>query len=84
MKVETIQDPLLREIRYLDKLVDELGQRASPWRRCCGRGEPAKPAVPIQKETLPPGFGWELFVKKKESHCLGSSPLWRDTQILTL
>ena len=26
VKVETIQDPLLREIRYLDKLVDELAK----------------------------------------------------------
>ena len=26
VKVEAIQDPLLREIRYLDKLVDELAK----------------------------------------------------------
>lgn len=26
VKVETIEDPLLREIRYLDKLVDELAK----------------------------------------------------------
>lgn len=26
VKIETIQDPLLREIRYLDKLVDELAK----------------------------------------------------------
>ena len=26
VKVETIQDPLMREIRYLDKLVDELAK----------------------------------------------------------
>lgn len=26
MQVETIEDPLMREIRYLDKLVDELAK----------------------------------------------------------
>ena len=26
MKVETIEDPLMQEIRYLDKLVDELAK----------------------------------------------------------
>ena len=26
VRVEEIQDPLMREIRYLDKLVDELAQ----------------------------------------------------------
>ena len=26
VKVETIEDPLMREIRYLDKLVDELAK----------------------------------------------------------
>lgn len=29
VKVETIQDPLLQEIRYLDKLVDELAKGKS-------------------------------------------------------
>ena len=29
VKVEEIEDPLMREIRYLDKLVDELAKRKS-------------------------------------------------------
>ena len=26
MRVETIEDPLMRELRYLDKLIDELAK----------------------------------------------------------
>ena len=36
VRVEEIEDPLMREIRYLDKLVDELAQgkpMENPWRR---------------------------------------------------
>ena len=32
VKVETIEDPLMQEIRYLDKLVDELA-KGSRWRK---------------------------------------------------
>ena len=35
VRVEDIQDPTMREIRYLDKLIDELA-REKQWRRFCG------------------------------------------------
>ena len=33
VRVETIEDPLMQQIRYLDKLVDELA-KGGRWRRC--------------------------------------------------
>lgn len=35
VRVEEVEDPLMRNIRYLDKLVDELA-RGRQWRRFCG------------------------------------------------
>ena len=38
VRVEEIQDPLMRDIRYLDKLVDELAKswpKENPWTRSC-------------------------------------------------
>jgi hypothetical protein len=40
VRVEEIGDPLMQEIRYLDKLVDELAE-ARRWRRSCARCDPA-------------------------------------------
>lgn len=38
VRVEDVEEPLMREIRYLDELVDELA-RGSGWRGFCGRDE---------------------------------------------
>jgi len=35
VRVEEIEDPLMRKIRYLDKLIDELA-KGNRWRRSCG------------------------------------------------
>src|SRR6188472_3127865 len=35
VRVEDVEDPTMREIRYLDKLVDELA-KGKRWRRSCG------------------------------------------------
>ncbi len=35
VRVEEIEDPLMRKIRYLDKLIDELAKE-SRWRRSFG------------------------------------------------
>ena len=47
VRVEEIEDPLMRDIRYLDKLVDELAG-AGPWSRFCGSngGKPKKDEIP--------------------------------------
>jgi len=34
VRVEEVADPLMRKIRYLDKLVDELA-KGGRWRKCC-------------------------------------------------
>lgn len=56
-RVENIEDPLMREIRYLDNLVDELA-RARKWRRFCGRGEgrwwSAPPITCVELSALSP------------------------------
>lgn len=36
VRVEEIEEALMQNIRYLDKLVDELA-RGKPWRRFCGK-----------------------------------------------
>ena len=38
VRVEEIEEPLMREIRYLDKLIDELA-KGGRWRRSCGRSD---------------------------------------------
>jgi len=35
VRIEEIEDPLMREIRYLDKLIDELA-KGKKWTRFCG------------------------------------------------
>ncbi len=45
-RVETIEDPFMREVRHLDKLVDEVA-KARRWKRCFGRGDPACRLGPI-------------------------------------
>ncbi len=44
VRVEEVEDPLMREARYLDKLIDELA-KGKPWRRSCARIEPAARGV---------------------------------------
>ncbi|WP_168176325.1 DUF2200 family protein [Novosphingobium sp. PC22D] len=49
VRVEEVEDPTMREIRYLDKLVDEL-PGARPWTRSCagklpGSASPRRPAA---------------------------------------
>ena len=38
VRIEAIEEPLMREIRYLDKLVDVLA-KGRRWGRCVGRSE---------------------------------------------
>lgn len=38
VRVEAIEEPSMREIRYLDKLIDELAE-GKQWKRFCGRNK---------------------------------------------
>ena len=38
VRVEDIEEPLMQDIRYLDKLVDELA-KGRLWRKSCGKNE---------------------------------------------
>ena len=41
VRVEDIEDPMMQEIRYLDKLIDELA-KGRRWRRFCGKVDRAE------------------------------------------
>ena len=43
MRVEAIQEPLMQDIRYLDKLVDELA-KGKPLEKILRLGQPDPPA----------------------------------------
>jgi hypothetical protein len=45
VRVEDIEEPTMREIRYLDKLVDELA-RGGRWKRSCGNRCSSRPTGP--------------------------------------
>ncbi|MDQ7777343.1 MAG: DUF2200 domain-containing protein [Paracoccus aminovorans] len=42
VRVEEVEDPLMREIRYLDKLIDELA-KGKPMEKILRRGEESEP-----------------------------------------
>ena len=44
VRVEEIEDPLMRKVRYLDKLVDELAKE-SRWRRSCESNSYVSPGL---------------------------------------
>ncbi|MCX7701376.1 MAG: DUF2200 domain-containing protein [Gemmataceae bacterium] len=53
VRVEEIDDPLMREIRYLDKLIDELA-KGRPMEKVL-RSEPAQPAGEPNQQAKMPG-----------------------------
>ena len=71
VRVEEIEDPLMQEIRYLDKLVDELAE-ASRWRRSSARPDPASGASGIAaRPRAPLSVGYRLWwpVVQLERRC---------------
>ena len=55
VRVEEVQDPLLREMRYLDKLIDELA-RERPWTASCGNDTTKQKEVAARSSVPPPLF----------------------------
>jgi hypothetical protein len=49
VRVEEVEDPLMRKIRYLDKLIDELAKGRPMEKILRGADEPKKPKKPNKK-----------------------------------
>jgi hypothetical protein len=54
--VEEIEEPTMREIRYLDKLIDEL-TRGKKWIRFCGASDQGEGGAPSRDPANPAADG---------------------------
>ena len=79
VKVEAIQDPLLREIRYLDKLVDELA-KGKPLEKVLRQGGASKARRANTERNTPTCFGWELFCQKEREPLPKAAALFGGTR----
>jgi hypothetical protein len=68
VRVEEIDDPLMRKIRYLDKLVDELA-KGGPWRRSFASRSPARAAHEFRHDGVPP----RVFGTRSCVHAAGTA-----------
>ena len=57
VKVQDVQEPVMRELRYMDKLIDELAKGKAMEKKSCERLEAARRSPPGQ---LLPGVGVEI------------------------